>query len=91
VQRCFSMDATAVRARVQELVGSGVLPNPLPAKVWVGPSEGHVCFICQEPIASGHMECEVELASTVIARLHRGCFDALVAAMSGRATGPMQA
>ena len=74
------MSKDAVRARIREFIQSGFLPHPLPRKVWVGASDGRTCFACQEPIERGHVECEVVLASTILAHLHRACFDAVMGA-----------
>ena len=83
------MDKAAIRARVRELVESGVLPEALPTRVWVGTSEGRECLVCRERIQSGQVECEVELASTVIAYMDWLCFQTLLQARHGEPTpGP---
>jgi hypothetical protein len=75
------MDREAVRARIQELIRLGALPRDLRGQVWVGPStDDRPCLLCQDAIVAGEIECEMELASTVIAHLHRRCWDAAVAA-----------
>jgi hypothetical protein len=74
------MDETSIQARVRDLLSRGVLPRPLPQKIWVGRSSGQACLICEQLIGPSEMECEVELASTVTARMHRHCFDLLLAA-----------
>ena len=59
---------------VQAKVTAGVLLNIEVTKVWVGKTTGSQCYGCDHAIAPSEIEVEVELAGSLVLRLHQVCF-----------------
>jgi hypothetical protein len=71
-----SMERDAIRTRVRELRRQGILPTRRSNKMWIGISPGRQsCFICEEPIAQGDSEYDLDLSATVTVHVHRPCCD----------------
>jgi len=70
------MDDNVVRRQAREKLKSGALPRQPQQKLWVGPSDGFRCTLCDRPIDRDDMEYEVELPPSVSVqtmRFHRRC------------------
>jgi hypothetical protein len=65
--------AAAIRARLQDLVASGVLPRKPPTKMFAGPSPGRTCVACGSPIVNGEIEFEAGVVDNITLFLHRRC------------------
>jgi hypothetical protein len=67
------MPAAVIRARLRDLVSSGVLPRKPPTKMFAGPSPGRTCVACGSPIVNGEIEFEAGVVDDVTLFLHRRC------------------
>lgn len=58
----------------RQLIASGNLPGRTPVRSYGGKSQGAICALCGQPIASGDVEIEVASDQPpTAARLHPNC------------------
>jgi len=53
-------DEKALRAKAQEVIRTGKLPNRRPDRTWGGPGVGAFCQICDEPVKRDQLEFEIQ-------------------------------
>jgi len=56
-------DETILRAKAQEAIRTGKLPNRRPDRTWGGPGAGASCVVCGEAVTKDQLEFEVQFAS----------------------------
>ena len=53
-------DEKVLRAKAQEVIRTGKLPNKRPDRTWGGPGVGALCTICGEPVTWDQLELEFQ-------------------------------
>ena len=55
-------DEKVLRAKSQEVIGTGKLPSRRPDRTWGGPGVGAPCTVCGEAVTKDQLEFEVQFA-----------------------------
>jgi len=67
------MDEVELRREAQDRMRQGALPAEEPVRIWAGPGTGEFCALCDDPIATGETELELEYPDNGGCRLHTRC------------------
>jgi hypothetical protein len=65
--------AAALRSRIRQDLKNGHLPVMLPRQIAAGYGSGWACDVCDQPITTTQIECEVDDDRGRRLRLHLGC------------------
>ena len=83
----------ALRRRARDAIAAGRLPACAPTRIWGGQSDGSICALCEEVVASGSIDFEIEFGADGARapesrHFHVPCFRAWDAERQERPTAP---
>jgi hypothetical protein len=55
-------EEAVLRAKAEEKVNKGILPQRVADRLWGGPGVGEPCAVCEQPVAKAEIEFEVQFA-----------------------------
>ena len=80
-------DHEHIEQRLRTLIESGVLPSPIPKRMFVGPCrEDHPCTACGQAIRMGEQEFEWTNTGNLAFYFHRRCVEIYRALTNGHRT-----